>query len=89
MANKPQTLSQGQRAEVVKIIRNQVLAWTLVAFAIVTGITGVGLWQIYSHVQKNMENLVARQFEEPRITLCCSKFSLKLPDSKARLRRAL
>jgi hypothetical protein len=67
MANKPQTLSQGQRAEVVKIIRNQVLAWTLVAFAIVTGITGVGLWQIYSHVQKNMENLVARQFEEPRI----------------------
>jgi hypothetical protein len=67
MANKPQTLSQGQRTEVVKIIRNQVLAWTLVAFAILTGITGVGLWQIYSRVQTKMENLVVRQFEEPRI----------------------
>jgi hypothetical protein len=39
MANKPQTLSQGQKEEVSKIIRNQVLAGALIIFALLGGIT--------------------------------------------------
>ncbi len=67
MANKPQTLSQGQKDEVIRVIRNQVLTWTLIFLAILTGITGVGLWQIKEHVENKMEALVASQFEEPKI----------------------
>src|ERR1035437_8035323 len=67
MANKPQTLSQGQKEEVVKVIRNQVLTWTLTALAILTAITGVGLWQIKGHVETKMEAMVASQFEDPKI----------------------
>ena len=43
------------------------LTWILTGLAILTGITGVGLWQIKIRVEKRMETLVARQFEEPRI----------------------
>jgi len=67
MSNKPQTLSQGQKAEVLKIIRSQVLTWMLTSLAILTGIAGVGLWQIKEHVERKMESLVASQFEEPKI----------------------
>jgi seryl-tRNA synthetase len=37
------------------------------ALAILTAITGVGLWQIKEHVEKKMEVMVAGQFEEPKI----------------------
>jgi len=67
MANKPQTLSEGQRGEVTKILRNQVLTGVLTGLAILGGITGVGLWQIKARVERNMEQLVAKQFEEPAI----------------------
>lgn len=67
MANKPQTLSQGQQIHVIKILRKEMLTWILAGLAILTGITGVGLWQIIIRVEKKMEILVASQFEEPRI----------------------
>ncbi len=67
MAGKPQTLSQGQKEEVVSILRKQVVVWILIGLAILTGITGVGLWQIKKRVEAKMETLVAKQFEEPRI----------------------
>jgi len=51
MSNKPQTLSQEQKEEVSKIIRNQVLAGALIIFALLSGITGIGLWQIKEHVE--------------------------------------
>ncbi|MGD0350951.1 MAG: hypothetical protein ABSB84_11670 [Verrucomicrobiota bacterium] len=67
MANKPQSLSQGQQTEVTKILRKQVLTWTLTCLALLAGIMGVSLWQIKARVERNMESLVAAQFEEPRI----------------------
>ncbi len=67
MANKPQTLSQGQQAEVTKILRKQVLTWTLTGLALVGGIMGLSLWQIKVRVETKMESLVAAQFQEPRI----------------------
>ena len=67
MSGKPQSLSEGQRSEVARIVRNQVLTWVLIGLAILTGITGVGLWQIYAHVKAKMETLVVKQFEEPTV----------------------
>jgi septal ring factor EnvC (AmiA/AmiB activator) len=67
MANKPQTLSQGQQAEVTKILRRQVLMWSLTGLALLTGIMGVSLWQIKARVERKMESLVAAQFEESSI----------------------
>lgn len=67
MGNKPQTLSQGQREEVTRILRSQVLTWTLTGLAILAGITGLSLWGIKVRVERKMESLVAKQFEEPRI----------------------
>lgn len=67
MAGKPQTLSEGQKDEVVSILRKKVIGWTLGGLAILTTITGVGLWQIKQRVENKMEQLVVRQFEEPRI----------------------
>lgn len=67
MAGKPQTLSQGQKEEVVKILRKQVVTWILVGLALLTSITGLSLWGIKNRLEKKMENLVAKQFEEPRI----------------------
>lgn len=67
MAGKPQTLSQGQKDEVVSILRKQVVTGIVIGLAVLTGVTGVGLWQIKSRVEAKMEKLVAKQFEEPRI----------------------
>lgn len=67
MAGKPQTLSEGQKDEVVSILRKKVIGWTLVGLTILTAIMGIGLWQIKQRVENKMEQLVAKQFEEPRI----------------------
>ena len=67
MAGKSQTLSEGQKNEVVRILRNKLLKWTLIGFAILTGITGVSLLGIKQRVEAKMEELVAKQFEEPQI----------------------
>ena len=67
MTGKPQTFSKGQRDEVVKILRKQVVTWVLIALAVLTGVTGLSLWGIKSRLEKNLETLVAQQFEEPRI----------------------
>jgi hypothetical protein len=67
MTGKPQTLSQGQRDEVVKILRKQIVTWVLIALALLTGVTGLSLWGIKSRLETKLEFLVAAQFEEPRI----------------------
>jgi len=67
MAGKPQTLSKGQRDEVVKILRKQIVTWVLIALTVITGVTGLSLWGIKSRLEKKLEILVAEQFEEPRI----------------------
>ncbi len=67
MTGRPQTLTKGQQDEVQSIVRKMVITWVLIGLAILTGVTGVGLWQIKARVEKKMESLVAKQFEEPRI----------------------
>jgi len=67
MAGKPQKLTQGQKEEVVSILRKKVLCGVLTGFAILAGITGLSLWGIYHRVTAQMQTLVAKQFEEPRI----------------------
>ena len=67
MPGKTQTLSQEQREEVVKIFRNKILVWILVALALLTGVTGLSLWGIKCRLEHKLENLVAQQFEEPRV----------------------
>lgn len=51
----------------VRILRKTLLRYLLVGFAILAGVTGMSLWGIYSKINGNMTNLVAKQFEEPRI----------------------
>jgi hypothetical protein len=51
----------------VRILRRQVLAWTLTGLALLGGIMGLSLWQIKVRVESKMESLVAAQFQEPRI----------------------
>jgi len=67
MAGKPQTLSKGQRDEVIKILRKQIVTWVLTALTVITGVTGLSVWGIKSRLEKKLEILVAEQFEEPRI----------------------
>jgi hypothetical protein len=67
MAGKPQTLSKGQEEEVIKILRKQIIAGLIIGLALLTGITGISLWGIKIRLENKMENLVAKQFEEPRI----------------------
>jgi hypothetical protein len=67
MAGKPQSLSEGQEKAVRFILRKQVAVWTLTGLALLGGITGLSLWQIKERVERKMETLVAKQFEEPRI----------------------
>jgi hypothetical protein len=41
MTAKPQSLSKGQRDEVVKILpNNKAVSWVLIAIAMLTGVTG-------------------------------------------------
>ena len=67
MAGKPQTLSKGQKDEVVRIFRKKLLKWMAIFFAILTGITGMSLWSIWQCMETKMEDLVAKQFGEPQI----------------------
>ena len=67
MAGKPQTLSNSQQEHVIKILRKEVFNGLLILLALLGGILGVSVWQIKAHVEHKMENLVAKQFEEPRI----------------------
>ena len=67
MAGKAHTFSKGQQEEVVRIFCKKLLKWILLCFAILAGVTGLSLWRIMERVESEMENLVAKQFEEPRI----------------------
>jgi len=81
MTGKPQTLSKGQREEVVKILRKQVVTWVLIVIAVLTGVTGLSLWGIKSRLEKKLEVLVAKQFEEPRIKAIVSDVAKNRADS--------
>lgn len=67
MPGKPQTLSEGQKNEVIRILRNRLLGYVLISFAILAGLTGLSLWGIWQRVEAEMEDLVAKQFKEPQI----------------------
>jgi len=67
MAGKPQTLSEGQKKEVVRLFWKKFFTSMLIFFAILGGITGLSLWEIKQRVEAKMEELVAKQFEEPQI----------------------
>ena len=67
MANRPQSLSKGQRDEVVRIFHGRLLAYFLTSLAIIGGVLGVGLWQIKQRLESKMESMIADQFKEPRI----------------------
>ncbi len=67
MAGIPQSLTQDQRDEVKKLLRRQILSGTLILFALLAGIFGVSLWQIKGSLERGMKQLIANQFEEPRI----------------------
>ena len=67
MATKNKALTEDQKREIGQVVRNKVLAGLLIVLTLLGGIAGVSLWEIYNHVQKKVENLVAQQFEEPRI----------------------
>jgi len=67
MVGKPQILSKGQEEHVVRILRNKLLAWVLIGFTILAGLTGASLLGIMKRTEAKMEELVSKQFEEPRI----------------------
>ena len=67
MANLPQSLSKGQREEVVSIFNQKLLTYFLMTLAIIGGALGVGLWQIKERLEQKMEAMIAEQFQEPRI----------------------
>ncbi len=67
MSGRPQRLSKGQKEEVSRILRKQVLAGALIFLALLSGITGFSLWGIKSRLENKVETLVAEQFEEPSI----------------------
>ena len=67
MVGQPQKLTKGQEEDVIRILRNKLLKWTVIGFTILAGLTGLSLWGIKERVETKMEKLVAKQFEEPRI----------------------
>lgn len=67
MSGRPQSLSKGQKEEVIRILRGKIWKWILIGLPILTCITGLSLWGIWKRIHQNMESLVAQQFEEPRI----------------------
>ena len=73
MVGKLQKLSKGQEEDVVRILKKKLLAWVLIGFAILTGLTGFSLFGIMKRTEAKMESLVAKQFEEPRIQAVVSK----------------
>ncbi len=73
MTGKPQNLSKGQQDDVIRILRKKLLAWVLICFTILAGLTGASLLGIMRRTEKKMEALVAKQFEVPRIQAVVSK----------------
>jgi hypothetical protein len=73
MKGKPQNLSKGQQDDVIRILRKKLLAWVLICFTILAGLTGASLFGIMRRTEKKMEALVAKQFEEPRIQAVVSE----------------
>ena len=67
MVARPQTLSKGQKSEVTRLLWKEILAVSLVMLALLSGIIGYSLWEIYDRLEQKLEGLVANQFEEPRI----------------------
>lgn len=67
MAGKPQTLSEGQKKEVVRILRNQLIKWILISLTLLSILTGLSIYKILKNTEEKVEELVAKQFEEPRI----------------------
>jgi len=63
MSSRPQMLTKGQKREVVIVLYKHGGLW----LAILMSITGLGLWQIWTNVTKQVESLIAKQFEEPKI----------------------
>ena len=78
MTNKPQKLSKGQQDDVTRILRKKLLAWVLICFAILAGLTGASLLGIMKRTEKKMEALVAKQFEEPRIQAVVSEVAAEM-----------
>ena len=76
MAGKPQSLSEGQRKEVTVMLGKQVAKWVLVGLALLTGVSGLSLWQMWVRITQKMEGLVTRQFEEPRIKATLQQVAL-------------
>lgn len=81
MVGKPQTLSKGQKEEVRRILWKQVVTGFLIGLAVLTGLTGLSLWEIARRVENNMERLVAKQFEEPRIQKVVRKVAADRADT--------
>jgi type I site-specific restriction-modification system R (restriction) subunit len=67
MAAKNKTLTEEKKREIGQVVRKQISKWVFIVLSLLGPIAGVSLWEIYNHVQKKVENLVAQQFEEPRI----------------------
>ena len=67
MATKYKALTEDQKREVRQIVRKQVLVGLLTFLALLGGITGLSVWGIKTRIENKVENLVAEQFEEPRI----------------------
>lgn len=67
MVGKPQTLSNGQKKEVVQLFQKRIVAWIVLFFVLLTGLTGYSLWDIKERIENKAESLVSKQFEEPKI----------------------
>ena len=67
MATKNKALTEDQKREVRQIVRKQFIVGFLTFLALLGGITGLSLWDIKKHIENKVEDLVAKQFEEPRI----------------------
>ena len=67
MKNRSQTLSEGQKDDVIRIFHDKILKWILICFAILAGITGMSIWGIIKRAEIKVEELVANQFKESRI----------------------
>ena len=67
MAGIRQKLSKGQEEDVIRILRNKLLKWSLAVCTLLATFTGVSLWGIMQRAKTQMEQLVAKQFEERRI----------------------
>jgi|GEM_PF-2490780 len=67
MAAKNKALTEEQKQEIKHIVRIQAWIGLGIVFTLLSGILGYSLRDIKSHVEKKVEDLVAKQFEEPRI----------------------